>query len=231
MAIEKITSFLADIIFPKFCIGCKKEGFWICPECFEKINFYDSFFCPVCEKILPLEKICDNCKRKTKLTKFFSAAKYEDPLIKEAIHKMKYGFMKNIAASLSTPIIKFLRQLNFDESFLIVPIPLHRSRERWRGFNQAKEIAIEISKSINIPLDSENLFRAKKISPQVEMSDYQKRAENIKNAFRIKNPEIFRDKKIILVDDVYTSGATMEECAKLLKESGAKEIWGIVVAK
>jgi ComF family protein len=114
---------------------------------------------------------------------------------------------------------------------LIVPVPLHKSRKCWRGFNQAEEIAKKISKEIKIPIVSENLFRVKKTFPQVEMNDHQKRLENITGAFNIKNLKVFQDKKIILVDDVYTSGATMEECAKVLRNAGAKEIWGIVVAK
>jgi len=231
MPFKRITEFAADLLFPKFCLGCKKEGFWICPECFAKINFFERFSCPICEKRLPDGKICENCRRKTKLNRFFSATKYENPLIKEAVLKLKYEFVKNLAIPLSVPINNFLRQLSFDSDFLIVPIPLHKSRKRWRGFNQAEEMAKEISKEIKIPMISENLFRVKKTLSQVEMKDHQKRSENMQNAFDIKNPKIFQNKKILLIDDVYTSGATMEECAKMLKGVGAKEIWGIVVAK
>lgn len=231
MISKKISEFVADILFPKFCLGCKKEGFWMCRDCFMKINFSDRFSCPVCEKILPDGKICENCRRKTKINRFFSAAKYENSLIKEAIHKLKYEFVKDLARPISTPIIEFLKQFSFDSDFLIVPIPLHGSRKRWRGFNQAEEIAREISEKIKISVISENLLRVKKTLPQVEMNGHQKRLDNIKNAFDIKNPEIFHNKKILLIDDVYTSGATMEECANVLKNAGAKEIWGIVVAK
>jgi len=229
---KKLLEFITDVIFPKQCFGCSREGFWICPDCLKKIKIFDSFSCPVCQKRLPDGKICEGCQRKTKLFRFFAAASYEDKLIKEVIHKLKYSFVRNLSSPLSDLIINFLKNLNIDFSgFLIVPVPLYKSRERWRGFNQSEEIAKEISKNFKIPLIPNNLIKIKNTLPQVKINDFQERKENIKEAFLVKKPEIFCGKKIILIDDVYTTGSTMEECAKVLKQTGAKEIWGIVVAK
>ncbi len=235
-------NFIADTLFPKNCLNCYKEGFWICPDCLLKIKKIDSFSCPVCQKRLPAPlddghlaaaegKICQECRAKTKLSRFFGAFSYEDPLIKTAIHKLKYGFIKDLASPLSLPIINFLKQFNFDSDFLIVPVPLYRTRERWRGFNQSTELAKEISKTLKISLISNNLVKIKNTQPQVEINDFQERKENIQGAFRVKNPEKFSGKKVILVDDVYTTGSTMEEFAKALKRAGVKEIWGMVIAK
>jgi len=229
---KRLLDFTINLLFPKFCLGCKKEGFWLCPDCQKSIEIFDSFYCPVCKKRLPDGKICEDCRRKTKLFRFFAAAPYDNNLTKELIHKLKYSFVKDISKDLAIPIVNFLKSLNSDFSeFLIIPVPLHKSRLRWRGFNQANEIAKEISKFLKIPLISNNLVKIKSTKPQVEISDSQKRKENVQGAFRVKNPKIFAGKKIILVDDIYTTGSTMEECAKVLKRAGAKEIRGIVVAR
>ena len=116
------------------------------------------------------------------------------------------------------------------ENSLLAPIPLSKSRERWRGFNQATLLANELSRFLKIPLLNNNLIKIKKTQPQVELKREQ-REENIKGAFKLKNPQKVRGKRIFLVDDVFTTGSTMEECARVLKKAGGKEVWGIVVAR
>ena len=112
----------------------------------------------------------------------------------------------------------------------LIPVPLFKRKLKKRGFNQAEEIAKELSRVLKIPLISDNLIKTKETPPQVNLSE-KEREENLKNAFFCKNPALIKQKKIFLIDDVYTTGSTMEECAKTLKQSGAKEIWGIVVAR
>jgi len=118
---------------------------------------------------------------------------------------------------------------NFTD-FLLVPVPLEKRKIRWRGFNQAEEIGKELSNFLKIPLLDDVLIKIKETLSQVELSG-KEREENIKGVFVIKNKEKIEGEKILLVDDVYTTGATMKECARILKEAGAKEIIGIVVAR
>ena len=99
-----------------------------------------------------------------------------------------------------------------------------------RGYNQSEELAKELSKILQIPVISDNLIKIKSTKPQMELSKVE-REKNLENAFAIKNPEEFSGKKIFLVDDVYTTGSTMEECAKILKENGIKDVWGIALAR
>ena len=99
-----------------------------------------------------------------------------------------------------------------------------------RGYNQSEELAKELSKTLKIPLILNNLIKIRATFPQIKLSA-KERQENLKNAFSINNPEELKNKKIFLVDDVYTTGSTMEECAKTLKESGAKQVWGIAIAR
>jgi ComF family protein len=111
-----------------------------------------------------------------------------------------------------------------------MPVPLGKRRLKWRGFKQAEELAKELSSFLKIPLVSDCLIKIKETLPQVELSE-KEREENIKGVFKIKNDEKILGKKILLVDDVYTTGSTMKECARILKRAGAKEIIGIVIAR
>ena len=114
--------------------------------------------------------------------------------------------------------------------FILIPVPLDKKRLKWRGFNQAEEVGKELYKFFNIPLISDCLIKIKQNLPQIELSGKQ-REENTKGVFSVKTKELINGKKIVLVDDIYTTGSTMEECAKVLKTVGAKEVLGIVVAR
>jgi len=114
--------------------------------------------------------------------------------------------------------------------WLIVPVPLHSRRKRERGFNQAKLLAEIVARHFNLTL-IEALKRIKNTKPQAKIKDIEKRMKNISNCFVIKNPEMIQGKNIILVDDVFTSGATMNEAVKILKQNGAKKVIALVLAK
>jgi len=114
---------------------------------------------------------------------------------------------------------------------LIIPIPLHPSRERGRGFNQSEAIAEEISKTLGVKLMTGNLIRIKNTKPQPEIKGLEKRQENIAGCFAVKNPELIKGKKIIPIDDVFTSGSTMNEAVKILRKAGAARVIGLVIAK
>ena len=116
------------------------------------------------------------------------------------------------------------------ENSVFIPIPLHKTKKRKRGFNQSELIAKELSKSLNIPLKTDILVKTKKTQTQTNLTKEQ-RAENVKNAFIIKNPQSIEGKTVFLVDDVFTTGSTMKECAKTLKKAGATYVWGIAVAR
>lgn len=231
MALEEIL----DFFYPKFCYLCKKEKTYLCPECFLKIEIAKSSFCPYCGKRSFDGKICQNHKKF--LNGFVSATFYENDLVKKLIDDFKYNFVKELSKNLSLLIFRFLKENQEVEffknpyDFVLVPVPLHKRKLRWRGFNQSEEIAKELSPLIKIPFKKDLLLRKKYTKSQM-LLDKKKREENVKNAFLVnKNKkEILQQKKIILVDDVATTLFTLEEAAKTLKESGAKEVWGLVVA-
>ncbi|MBZ9572840.1 ComF family protein [Patescibacteria group bacterium] len=226
------------ILFPQSCLNCKKEGSVICEDCLSSIEISEFKYCPFCKTPKRVfEKGTCSSHRKMRLSGIFSATSYKNPLVKRLISKFKYEpFLKNLGLPLASLIIAhFLLSENKTifkdkENSVFVPIPLSRFRQRWRGFNQASLIARELSKFFKIPLLNNNLIKVKKTQLQVELKR-EEREKNIKGAFKVQRLKEIQGKRIFLIDDVFTTGATMEECARVLKKAGAKEVWGIVIAR
>jgi len=155
-------------------------------------------------------------------------------LVQKLIRLFKYNpFIKELSGTLASLIINHFQLLDNPpdfKGFFLIPIPLEKRKLKQRGFNQAEEIAKELSKSLEIPLISDCLLKIKANFPQIKLSG-KEREENIKGVFLCKNPEKIKGRKILLLDDVYTTGSTMEEAARVLKTAGAKEIWGVAVAR
>lgn len=224
---ENFFESILDIIFPKFCVYCKKEGDFLCLSCFKKIIKIQISQCPFCSKISPFGKLCPSCRRKNYLTGVVVAGYFEGPLQK-AIYAFKYEKISPLSFILSFLLKEKLE--NFPrKDFVLTFVPLHFKRENERGFNQSQLLAENLSLIFKKPcLDL--LKRQKQTRPQVELNR-KKRQENIKNAFVFKgNPADIKGKIVLVVDDVFTTGATLNECAKILRENGAREVWGVVLA-
>lgn len=229
---------LLTTLFPQFCLNCQREGSLICQDCLSSIDLCQFNYCPFCKvpKRVFEKGVCPS-HQKMKLSGIFSATSYQIPLVKKLISKFKYQpFLKNLAPPLTSLIIAhFLLSENKlisqdKENSVLVPIPLSKFRERWRGFNQASLIAKVLANFYQIPWLDNNLIKIKATQPQVELSR-QEREKNIKGAFKLKNPQLVQGKRIFLVDDVFTTGSTMAECARVLRQAGAGEVWGIVIAR
>ncbi|MGC9031288.1 MAG: ComF family protein [Minisyncoccia bacterium] len=237
MNLNLIKESILNLLFPKFCLGCKKEGTFICEDCLSTIEISEYTFCPFCEKPNRtfLGKTCKK-HRNFYLNGLFSATSFQNNLVKTLIYNFKYEpFLKELAKPLSFLIIShFLLSKNEivfkNSNSLILPIPLHISRLKFRGFNQSELIAKEITNYFNVEFSNNVLFRIKKTKPQIKLNK-EERKENIKESFLVRENKIIKNKTIFLVDDVFTTGFTMEEAAKALKIAGAKSVYGIVIAR
>lgn len=253
--LKKTGVFVLDVIFPVYCLSCAEEGEWICKECFKKIELLKKQACPICGNESKGGARCFNCRNKSELDGVISAAAYWNPgnrdaeetkngLVKKAVHVFKYRFVKDLSKLLAELMIGQLknRQIvkkpalipfgpDIENDKIIVPVPLHPKRLRWRGFNQAELLAKNLADYFKLPMENSALIRKRNNIPQVEVKDRRERMENIKDAFDCIRPEAVKGKTIILIDDVCTTSATLSECAKVLKKSGAREVWGAVVAR
>ena len=238
---SKIKIFLLDLFFPKFCLGCQKEGIYLCDDCRTLLDISEYNYClcdtkPIRLPSMQLTGKCSRCQDK-KLSGLFSALPYkEKTLTRKLIYQFKYQpYLKDLAKTLASILIEHfvISGKNTDEIWensVLIPVPLDKKKLKIRGYNQSEELAKELSNILQIPVISDVLIKIKSTKPQMELSKEQ-REKNLEGVFEIKNPEKFSGKKIFLVDDVYTTGSTMQECAKTLKENGIKTVWGIVIAR
>lgn len=228
-----VFSRLLDWIFPRHCISCGKmnpqDGYeYLCKDCADGVFAHQVTRCKRCAEIVGSEfapAMCAKCEGQ----KFnFSAARvvceYADAG-RDLVLELKYRKGLWVAQD----IAKMCKKLaDFDEYFkdaVIVPVPVHRRRKRTRGYNQSLMIACaieKIHKDLNIKI-GDILERVKSTSTQTALSR-QERCENVKNAFKLKPNKISKDAKIIVLDDVMTSAATLNECANVLKKAGFKNI-------
>jgi len=216
--LEILKGFLLDIFFPKFCLGCKKEGEYLCQDC---------------KELLEILRVHREYKTKY-LSDLYFPLTYKNRLARKLILSLKYEpFLKDLAEVLAFLILdhlKLIEKENEFSEFVLIPVPLERKRLKWRGFNQTEEIGKRLANFLKVQMLNNVLFKIKETPPQVELSE-EERKENTKGCFFVKNGFLIKDKKILLLDDVYTTGATVEEAAKVLKIAGGKEVIGIVLAR
>lgn len=160
------------------------------------------------------------------------ACYFEEGPIKELIHNFKYNHILELQIVLGDLLIDALEknQRNLGKDLLITAVPIHYLRMARRGYNQAEILADYVSTKLNLPKNFQILKKIRQTKPQVQFSGKNRR-ENLKNSFKIcKNADVL-SKTIIVVDDVTTTGATLNECARIIKQAGARRVWGLVVAK
>lgn len=210
-----IVSRLWDILFPIECINCGKDGSWLCRDCLSLL-----------EENAGNKKINKGTRR---LDGVFILFDYEYALASDMIKALKYKFIKEAGIILGNLCAQALKKdLRIVKNTFLVPVPLSGHRKRWRGFNQSALIAEQLSYKLNTPLIN-GLKRVKDKRPQAKLSK-DKRLENIKNCFEWKERSL-AGKNIILVDDVMTTGATLEECARVLKDAEAEKVEAVAIAR
>jgi ComF family protein len=235
---EKLWMSLLDTLFPISCLSCNREGLWLCKQCLSEIQLLDFQLCPDCEEYLTEKgSLCPDCRRSGRCSfdSLIVASSYENPVVKKLVHNLKYRFVAGISDSLASLLISALLKNDLPIPDFIVPVPLHPRRLRWRGFNQSLLLAEKISEDFSPPLRiavTDILKRKKCNRPQMEIKNYHERLMNIQNNFFLAedSPDL-KNKTVLLVDDIATTGATLKECAKVLKNGGARKVFAIVIAR
>lgn len=231
---------LLDILFPPLCHCCRsfipgRAEIHLCPGCVAKIRVIGSPLCPVCG--MPharkdgIDHLCGACMTATRpFERARSALGFDGP-VQELIHRFKYGKKAHLSRPLGLLASRFLEPLKTDAAAdLVVPVPLHDRRLRARGFNQAHLIGVVVAKQWGIPLSADNLRRIRWTEPQTCLAATD-RERNVRGAFGVVRPERFEGKRLLLVDDVFTTGSTVTECARALKAARAREVSVLTVAR
>ncbi|MDE2000951.1 MAG: ComF family protein [Patescibacteria group bacterium] len=229
-----LKNILLDLFFPQSCLNCGAligagdANPHLCAACAASIRPLTTFFCPSCKARIPdARKMCHQS------VPYILAAcvAYDEP-VKPLIHQLKYRGWTSVADTLRPFLAVTLRSLPLStENLVVVPVPLHPARKRERGFNQAELIARNVADILSLPIDAGALVRIKKTKSQAELRDRSARRQNVADAFAVHDGHGLAGKNVLLVDDVFTSGATMTDAVRALRAAGAKKIVAFTVAK
>jgi len=225
----KLIELAVDSFFPRRCVGCGKAGGFLCRECLGKLPRLVPPLCPRCGRPQASGIVCPSCrKRQTEIDGVRSPFRF-DEVVREAIHQLKYRNLKAISPCLAELLADYLRSNPLPGEALVC-VPLHPRRLRERGYNQCSLLARELGRRIDLPVIEDCLIRVKQAQPQVRAVDVEERRRNVADAFVCCDEKV-SGKQIILIDDVCTSGATLESCAAALKNKGATSVWGLTLAR
>jgi ComF family protein len=229
---------LADVIFPPLCLGCalplspEADG-ELCARCARETDFLSGAKCVRCGRVFQADEaedhFCGNClDRPPDFDLARAAAGHSGPLA-QAVRGFKYNRRLSLGPGLSRLLTGVLRELDRPGD-LVVPVPLHRRRLRERGFNQAWLLARRAARDLGLPARGDWLRRIRFTPPQVGLSDSERRA-NMRGAFSAGPRADFTGRRVILVDDVLTTGATVDACARVLKAAGAETVTVVTVTR
>jgi len=238
--LKRVLMGLTDVVFPPSCISCggvmdQREDCCFCDRCESQIACIRSPVCPCCGMPMSGESgsdhLCGECLReRPPFSRARSLGRYEKTLL-ATIHKFKYGGKVAIGEILGNWMAAYdYPDFEIGNQSLIIPVPLHRKRLREREFNQSAILAKAISRRFSIPLDLTTLKRRVYTEPQVTLGKGD-RETNVRGAFELRAPERLHGQRVILVDDVYTTGSTVKECARILMKNKAADVAVLTLAR
>jgi len=218
-----------DLLFPQWCVGCGRQGDYICRSCRQSLLPITPPVCPRCGRPQPISGLCPGCASRPAEIDGIRSPFIFDGVMRQAIHELKYRNLRALAAPLAGLLHDYLID-NPVPGEVLVPVPLHRRRWRERGYNQSGLLSRELGRLTGLLVVDDCLVRQKQAPPQARTASVSERQSNVVGAFACCDGRL-RDKQVLLLDDVATSGATLDACAGALKSAGAASVWGLVMAE
>ncbi len=229
-AVGSAVSTSVDLLFPKRCVGCDVEGAFLCGECSDGLALLEPPYCFICSQPGDLMmRLCRRCwERPLQIDSIRSPYRFEGA-IRNAVHSLKYRNLRAMAPVLAGLLADFVVSQSI-EADLLVPVPLHPKRERSRGYNQSLLLVRETGALLNMEASSDALRRVQNTPSQASVPSEDERWANVVNAFQA-SPDLVGGKRVIVLDDVCTTGATLEACSLALKTAGALSTQGLTLAR
>jgi len=221
--------FLLDCFFPKYCFVCQKEGEYLCSACFDKIELAKNK-CYLCQAETAELGICPACQNKSKIDSIIVATPYTGNITGQMVESLKYNYVEDLAPILAKLIEKRIKRDKLQGlviNKLLIPIPLHKKRFLERGFNQSELLAAELGQRLQGQVENKIVKRIRYTAQQAKLTRAE-RLKNIKEAFIVGSIHRNVD-EVILVDDVVTTGSTLSEAARALKQAGIKKVIAVAV--
>ncbi len=226
---QNIWADLQILLFPERCANCDRPGSLLCDECQQEIEFVLPPICPHCGYPSSDNALCYRCQRDAPAIDGIRSVAFFEPPVRNAIHTLKYRGLRSVATPLASLMADYYRR-NPLPADVIVPVPLHRDRLRERGYNQSDLLAHALGAEIGLPVRKGLLVRTRATPPQVEL-DASERKQNMAGAFQCPKTEAAAGLRMLLIDDVCTTGATLEACSLVLHHAGAKSVWALTLGR
>lgn len=219
---------LLDLLYPPRCVGCGRPGTFFCMACRDQVSRVYPPVCPLCGQPQVGDDLCPECTRAPPaIDGIRSAALFEGPL-REAIHQFKYAYTRDLVVPLGELLLTCWRTY-CPSVDVIVPVPLHPRREKERGYNQSELLARYLGQAVGAPLLSNALCRVRYTASQAHLGAAA-RLENVAGAFACHSGDLLGE-RVVLIDDVCTTGATLVACSAALKTGGARSVLALTVAR
>jgi ComF family protein len=236
--LKRLSLNILEFFLPRLCVFCgagvgEQAPVAVCPACDAAIPWVESPLCPVCGRVFPsregVDHLCGPCRTDPPpFARARAAALYEEEGPSgQAIKRFKYSRRLDLLPVMQHWLRRPLCQELVHEADLMAPVPLHPGRLKQRGFNQALLLAQAFAE---VHLERELLTRVRPTPPQTGLNPKERR-DNVKGAFAVPRPDLVKGKKVLLVDDVFTTGATVRECARVLRKAGAQRVDVLTVAR
>jgi ComF family protein len=218
-----------DLIYPSRCVLCNRDGAFVCDACLWALPRAEGRRCDHCWLPLDLAGVCRSCsEHPLALRHLRSVFRYEGD-VRRLVHAFKFSHHRVLAPYLARPMAARLKAAGFTAD-VIVPVPLTGLRRRTRGFNQAALLGREIGQELAVPV-SEALRRHRFAGPQAKSASAEARRRNVIEAFVVTRSDLIQDRSALLIDDVATTGATLDACARVLLAAGAREVLAVTFAR
>ena len=218
-----------ELLFPSRCMGCERGGTFLCDACIEDLPRADSPRCWRCWSPQPGSGLCPQCYAAPPPFDGLRSAFVYRGVARSLVHGLKYRGMMSLAPPMAALLAEVALDFDLDAD-IIVPVPLSGLRHRTRGYNQASELAKHLGRELDVPVRPRALERPRHTPPQARTASALERRRNVQGAFRSEDPAV-EGNRIILVDDVTTTGATLSACAEALQRAGADSIWCLTFAR
>lgn len=225
----KLRGMALDLLFPRWCVGCGGEGSFLCQSCQRSLPRIEPPFCPRCGKPHAGGQLCSSCVEWSAAIDGIRSPFRFEGVVREAVHQLKYRNLRALAPLLSELLHDYILA-NRVPGEVLVPVPLHRKRLRERGYNQSRLLAEGLGRLSNLPVVADCLVRQKDNPPQARTATVEERRDNVVGVFACRDDRL-RGKQVLLIDDVATSGATLDACAEVLKASGVVSVWALTFAR
>ena len=217
-----------DYIYPPLCGGCNQPGLRWCADCDQKTRRLKKPLCSICGKPLNVQRLCDRCSQSKPNFRALRSWGVYDGALRKAIHRLKYRKDVALGETLARFLIELLDQCSWQVD-MVLPVPLSVARKASRGYNQSALLARPISLARRIPYRPRALKRIRDTQSQVDLS-FDQRQINVRDAFK-GDQDLVSGKTVLLIDDVATSGATLDACAEAILKAGGKSVYALTLAR